>query len=122
MYECGFCFFFRNGLKTKAVNDLLGYMAFGVLSKWNNMVKSNKRTTDGKMIVNNTDMHAIKFVFVFPLTAGSFVRQNKVIIIHLFLTSAPLPYCFELRSQPLTLTHQFTDYVDSSFTKDLAGL
>ena len=72
-------------------------MAFGVFGKWNDMVKSNKRTTDGKMIVNNTGMHAIEFVCVFPLTAGSFSERNKVISIiyfshrshfHLFLTSA----------------------------------
>ena len=64
-----------------AVNDLLGYMAFGVFSKWNDMVKSNKRTTDGRMIVNNTGMHAIEFIFVFPLTAGSFAERNKVVSI-----------------------------------------
>ena len=64
-----------------AVNDLLGYMSFGVFSKWNDMVKSNKSTTDGRMIVNNTGMHAIEFIFVFPLTAGSFAERNKVVSI-----------------------------------------
>ena len=67
-------------------------------------------------------MHATKFVFEFPLTAGSFAERSKVISIHQFLTLDLLPSILNHRSQPLTLMPQITDYVDSRLAQNGARI
>ena len=53
-----------------ATHDILSYMSSCVYPEWDKMVKSNKNAK-GKSTSCNTGVHVIKFLFLFPLAAGS---------------------------------------------------